>query len=170
VGKNILEYFSGASGGGNIETYQRNPDDYLYRLDPYAQKTINTGMDYTKGLARDAAAAPQIRLAGEGNPAQLSAARSRRNAQYAASGLPNVGFDPGQAPMQAAQVRLGQDARGGGLAKGLARAITGRPEGQMTPPGGGDRGPSFQASQDPSKAPAAMAPKFKPPVIEKDKK
>lgn len=117
--------------------YQRNVGE-----DPTSRAIMQKGMDLTKGLAREYGDTPQIRLAGEGNPEQLAAGRRRRNSQYAAAGLPNVGFEAGLAGQE-----VGGPAQVAGVGgpKGLARAI-----------GPGGYGAAAQVKKEPG-PPAAQA-------------
>ncbi len=99
---NIFEKASEYLFGGAKGARQTAPIDtsvYQYRPgeDPTEKAMMNYGMGLVRGLETPYGATPQIRLAGEGNPQQLAAARGRRNKQYAAAGLPDVGFDAGLA-------------------------------------------------------------------------
>jgi hypothetical protein len=122
--KNIINPLAGVSEEGPSRA-ERNWDAWGYQVgaDPTEKALLQKGMDMQQGLSRsyqDAVGGPvQIRLAGEGNPQQLAAARERRNAQYAAAGLPGVGFAEGRAN---AKIE-GPSQVAGAESKGLARAL-----------------------------------------------
>lgn len=122
--KEIINPLAGVSEAAPTRA-PRNWIDWDYQVgeDPTEKAMLQKGMDMQKGLARsyeEAVGGPvQIRLAGEGNPQQLAAARGRRNAQYAAAGLPNVGFEEGRANMKSE----GPSQIAGAQSKGLSRSL-----------------------------------------------
>lgn len=120
--RNIVDPLAGVNRDAKPTKVERDWSLYQRNIgeDPTSKAVMQRGMDLTQGLSREYGDTPQIRMPGEGNPEQLAAGRRRRNAQYAAAGLPNVGFDPGLAGQE---VDGPAQVAGVGGPKGLARAI-----------------------------------------------
>lgn len=177
--KNIINPLAGVSEEGPTRA-ERNWSEWDYQVgeDPTERAMLQKGMDMQKGLARsyqDAVGGPaQIRMPNEGNPAQLAAGRRRRNDQYAAAGLPGVGFDPGLEG-QRVDGPAKQAGTGSVQASGLARAV-GQGYG-MSAAGRDDKkpGPTDDSNmgrkvEDVAQTPAPKTNPTRIPRIEKERK
>lgn len=174
--ENIIDPVAGVNRDIKPQRVAREWDAWETEIgsDPTEKAMMQHGFGLTRGLDREYGDAPQIKLAGEGNAAQLAAGRRRRNDQYAAAGLPNVGFDPGLEG-QEVDGPAKQAGTGSVQASGLARAV-GQGYG-MSAAGRDDKkpGPMDESNmgrkvEDVAQTPALKTNPTRIPRIEKERK